>query len=537
MRSAALGAAAVVVMGSMAAIGAPPARAAATDLKISEFRDQGENGPNDEFIEITNVGTVAHVVAPVDGSAGYAIVASDGSVRAIIPASTAIAPRGHFLAANSSGYSLAGYPGASTTLTATPDASYTLDIPTNAGIALFSTANPANFTLANRLDAVGSTEAPALYREGTGLPRRSSGIQIDETWFRRAVSGLAQDTDDNREDFLHADTRGNQNGADASLQNLGAPGSENSHAPVVTNALIPMRAVDPGVPLSDPPNQVRRLASDTNATLGTLEIRRKVTNNTGQNVSRLRFRIADMTTFPDSPDLRVLSSTTTVEPFRLGGTITYHGLTLEQPPNQPPGGGLNSSLSAPTVTFATPLANAASIDVIFRFGVNSEGPFYVAINVEAFPGGGPAAPATVLVGETAPQPPARTCVVPAPGHGAIIATPGSTMTGTSGDDVIYGTEGPDRIFGGGGNDMIFGLGGDDQLSGGPGNDTICGGAGRDVVSGADGADDLWGDGGDDDLSGGDGNDKLTGGDGADRLVGGAGTDVCAPGDPVSGCAP
>jgi hypothetical protein len=46
---------------------------------------------------------------------------------------------------------------------------YTNEILDNVGIALFNRANPANLTLANRLDAVGSTtEANTLYKEGPG---------------------------------------------------------------------------------------------------------------------------------------------------------------------------------------------------------------------------------------------------------------------------------------------------------------------------------------------------------------------------------
>ena len=84
------------------------------------------------------------------GGAGYAIAASDGTARCVVPNGTVIPNRGHYLCVNSVGYSLASYPAGNGT-TATGDATYTTDIPDNAGIAIFNTSVAANFTLANRL--------------------------------------------------------------------------------------------------------------------------------------------------------------------------------------------------------------------------------------------------------------------------------------------------------------------------------------------------------------------------------------------------
>src|SRR4029078_1865443 len=135
------------------------AQVAAGQLVISEFRVRGRNGSNDEFIEIANNSGADHTVA--GGGTGYAVAASDGVARCVIPNGTVIPNKGHYLCTNSVAYSLSGY--------ATGNATYTTDIPDNAGIAFFNTSVPANFTLANRLDAVGSTsEANTLYKEGTG---------------------------------------------------------------------------------------------------------------------------------------------------------------------------------------------------------------------------------------------------------------------------------------------------------------------------------------------------------------------------------
>src|SRR5918997_3026134 len=107
---------------------------ASAQLIISEFRVRGPNGANDEFIEIYNNSGADHTV---DGSGatstGYGVAASDGILRCRIPDGTVIPNRGHYLCVNSVGYSLASYPAGNGT-TATGDATYTTNIPDNAGI-------------------------------------------------------------------------------------------------------------------------------------------------------------------------------------------------------------------------------------------------------------------------------------------------------------------------------------------------------------------------------------------------------------------
>src|SRR5262245_23854003 len=108
-----------------------------SQLIISEFRVRGPNGANDEYIEIYNNSGADHTVA--GGGTGYAIAASNGVARGVIPNGTVIPNKGHYLLVNSVGYSLASYPAGNGT-TATGDATYTTDIPDNAGIAIFNTS-------------------------------------------------------------------------------------------------------------------------------------------------------------------------------------------------------------------------------------------------------------------------------------------------------------------------------------------------------------------------------------------------------------
>jgi hypothetical protein len=372
-------------------------------LIISEFRVRGPNGANDEFIEIYNNSGADHTVA--GGGTGYGVAASNGVARCVIPNGTVIPNRGHYLCVNSVGYSLASYPAGNGT-TATGDATYTTDIPDNAGIAIFNTSVAANFVLANRLDAVGSTsEANTLYKEGTGYPaltpfsidyafyRDNCGKSGSITTFGPCPISTPKDTNNNAADFIFVDTNGTSAGAG---QRLGAPGPENLSSPIQRNASFAVNLLDECVAPASPPNRVRDFTSDppNNSTFGTLDIRRTVVNNTGGNVTRLRWRVIDITTFPAPSgiaDLRPRTSTAvvvTVDRAPCGsGTsnVTVQGTTLEQPPSQPNGGGFNSSMSSGTVTLATPLANGASLDVRWLLGIQQTGSFKFFINVEALP--------------------------------------------------------------------------------------------------------------------------------------------------------
>jgi hypothetical protein len=392
-----------IVAGAAALALVMSVEAAQAQLIISEFRVRGPNGANDEFIEIYNNSGADHTVA--GGGTGYAVAASNGVARCVIPNGTVIPNRGHYLCVNSVGYSLASYPAGNGT-TATGDATYTTDIPDNAGIAIFNTSVSANFTLANRLDAVGSTsEANTLYKEGTGYPalvpfsidysfyRDNCGKAGSITTFGPCPVSTPVDTNNNAVDFVFVDTNGTSAGAG---QRLGAPGPENLSSPIQRNASFAADLLDICVASTAPPNRVRDFTSDpaNNSTFGTLDIRRTFTNNTGGNVTRLRYRIIDVTTFPAPSgiaDLRPRTSTAvvvTVDRAPCGsGTsnITVQGTTLEQPPSQPNGSGFNGSLSAGVVTLATPIANGASIDLRFLNGIQQTGNYKFYLNIEALP--------------------------------------------------------------------------------------------------------------------------------------------------------
>lgn len=139
------------------------------------------------------------------------------------------------------------------------------------------------------------------------------------------------------------------------------------------------------------PNRVRSFVSDppNNSSLGTLAFNRKFTNKSAASITRLRFRIVDLTTFyspPGNADLRVRSSVGSQVPLGNGSTSFVGAAVLEVPPFQPTGGGFNSTLSASSIAVSNPLLPGASVLLQFLLGVEQAGPYRLAIIPETTPG-------------------------------------------------------------------------------------------------------------------------------------------------------
>src|SRR5205085_3489130 len=140
----------------------------------------------------------------------------------------------------------------------------------------------------------------------------------------------------------------------------------------------------------------------SNCTAGTLTIRRKFTNSTGSPVTHLRFRVADITT-KNTPgtglaDVRLLSSGDVTVYDSQSHQVQVRGTTVDDPPTQTSGGGLNSSAVAGAITLGSPLAAGDSINVQFVLGIVQGGTFRFVTNVEAVLGsatGQPSAPPTM----------------------------------------------------------------------------------------------------------------------------------------------
>jgi len=224
-------------------------------------------------------------------------------------------------------------------------------------------------------------------------------------------TGTPRDSNSNSDDFIYVETSG---AVVPAGQRLGAPGPQNLNAPV-TRSSVAALLLDVNVGGPSSPNRVRDFTPVANGGLGTMSIRRRFVNNTGAPITRLRFRVVDisaLTTTVGIADIRALSSTNiTVNGITDSGTcsttgtpntapcqVTVFGTALEQPPTQTIGGALNSSMSANTITLGTPLAAGASINLQFLLGVQQSGAFKFYINIEGLSSGGallvqPSAPA------------------------------------------------------------------------------------------------------------------------------------------------
>ena len=176
---------------------------------------------------------------------------------------------------------------------------------------------------------------------------------------------------------------------------IAAPGPENLSSPVQRNATVKASFIDPNCAGNGAATtacaRVRDLTPIINGTNGTLLIRRRFRNSTGVPLTRLRFRVVDMTAGAapaGTADLRLLTSTDTPSATLVGGgTVTISGLSLDEPPGQSVGGGLNATVSAGSINPGAPLAPGASINVQFLLGVEQGGAFRIFFNIEALPGG------------------------------------------------------------------------------------------------------------------------------------------------------
>jgi uncharacterized repeat protein (TIGR01451 family) len=384
------------IIGDGQAVGTITDASVASPVIISELRTSGPAGSGDDFVELYNATDSDITVVSSDGSAGWSIVQSGADcsttpiVVATIPNGTIIRARGNYLLKGSA-YSLGAY--------AAGDADLSADIEDDRNVGLFTTAELANVSSVTRLDAVGFGANTGnncdLLREGENLPA-AAGSTSEYSFVRRDSKAATVDTSNNASDFVVVSTTPSVLvGGNTPVQ--GAPGPEGSNNPrgpvpcaaPTGSALFGRELIDPAAGAASAPNVVRDTTPDAanNSAFGTLDFRRTFTNNTGANVTALRFRVVSLSTFPagaGAADLRARSSSSIVV-ATTSGPVTVQGTTLETPPAQATGGGLNSSLAAGIITLAAPLAPGASVNLRFLFGVEQTGDYEIAFVLEASP--------------------------------------------------------------------------------------------------------------------------------------------------------
>jgi hypothetical protein len=253
-----------------------------TGIIISEFRFDGPNGTNDEFVEIVNNSATPKTIISSDagGTKGFSvwgIVGGQARKVCTIPFGTLLLAGQHYLCAKVPGYELAGYSGAQNDNINNYTTTFSLSA--DGAVALFSSEdvivnNDGTITTTGtvfREDAVGFRElnlaAPnplaAALREGAGLnpigpqdPASRAGRELREYSFvRKHVSSgngtwsgaTYQDTNNNLADFALVANIGDgpidRAGVTASAGQLfaatafdpspvGSPGSQTATTPV-----------------------------------------------------------------------------------------------------------------------------------------------------------------------------------------------------------------------------------------------------------------------------------------------------------------
>jgi hypothetical protein len=341
-------------------------------LLITKFRFSGPQWGGDWFVELYNTTN-----APLS-IAGYQLgFLEDGTGSFIsmpLPAKGKIPARGAYLVAGPN-YSLLEL--------AAPDLQFlSFSLDSIGGVVVFNGFVDPD----NRLDSVTYNSVPfdvglftAQFREGSALPPPGA-TTVEHSWMRKLVNGLPQDTNNNLADFiLLSPSRNLINGIAATL---GAVSPQSASSPRLVNDAMPVALFDSNASSTSAPNRTRNNSPVPNGILGTLGLRRAFRNDTGAPITKLRFRVVDITNEPSGAEaeLRVLNS---VDALVNGKHV--RGLTLEQPTAQPGGGGLNSTLAVGVITLANPLPVGASVTVEFLLGVMREGSYRFFVNIEAAP--------------------------------------------------------------------------------------------------------------------------------------------------------
>jgi hypothetical protein len=368
-------------------------------LIISELRLRGPQGVRDEFVELYNPSETPVIVQTTDGSDGWALAYSTNgttvsAVFAVVPNGTVVPGHGHFLVADNPDAAAAptvvyglGTAASTQARGADSDTGWSLDLADNGGVALFNTATTANFAAGTRLDSVGfSSIAAGLFKEGSGIPAVTAATPTGQmTFYRDLASGTPKDTGANETDFIFANTVVGE--SLGSTVTLGAAGPENLDSPLhnsSSNNLI-TSLFDTAVSSGDAPNRVRDTSPVTNGASGTLTFRRLILNNSGTDLSRLRFRITSLSTNPvagGAADLRALTIASGTVSLSGGGSAAVSGTAVEAPPTQAAGGGVNATLTVGDVTNAAPFTTGTTKNVQFQFAVQSTGTFVICVAPE-----------------------------------------------------------------------------------------------------------------------------------------------------------
>lgn len=342
--------------------------ALAGQVLIEQFRQSGIAGLRDEYVTLYNN-------TPIPVQLARIRVEAPGGISITIPDTVLpINPGVVFLIA-APDYSL-------------PGTAADLVVPDLGRDGLRVIAPDAGSTV---LDAAGSTPG---YATGTPLPAFTSPPLVRNAWVRLIVGGKPRDTRNNVADFrLVATVSGPINGVPSAL---GTPSPRNREGGIQRNTVLQTTLLDQGVGAGELPN--RQYTPGVGGDPGTLVIRRTLTNRGSAPIFDAQLRITSLSQpngapppgrpAPPSPgSLRLVnplipSSLITVSD---GRTLLVNHLTMDFPAEDPPGGGLSTTLRLPVALNGLPVGG--TIHFALTFEVDAPGTFWGSWDVEVVGGG------------------------------------------------------------------------------------------------------------------------------------------------------
>ncbi|MFJ2081959.1 fibronectin type III domain-containing protein [Micromonospora chokoriensis] len=358
-------------------------------LLIDQFRQSGlANTPAqyDQYVVLYNNTTIPMQLPGIT-------VEAPGGVSILLPnTETTIAPRNGYLIGT---------------------ARYNIAFPTIPADLLVPTLGPVPNTGATGLrlrvpdaantitDQAGSLPA---WSTGTPLPAFSSPPTVTNAWVRLRVLGVPQNTSDNHHDFrLVATNLGPVNGVPSAL---GSPSPLRQFGPFEQSNILQTTLLDPSKAANEAPNQQVIDATPTSAKK--LIVRRGITNRGVTPATLVRLRISTLSqvngapipgvpTPPNPAELRLANPDTATSTFTVAGkSVIVQNLRMDVPAEDPPGGGLSTTLTLPLPIGGLPPGQTAFVSLIFE--VDKGGRFWAGWDVEAI-GGGPVLPPS-LTGTT-----------------------------------------------------------------------------------------------------------------------------------------
>ncbi|WP_406069824.1 fibronectin type III domain-containing protein [Micromonospora sp. NBC_01638] len=351
-------------------------------LLIQQFRQSGlANIPAqfDQFVALYNNTSIPMQLPGIT-------VEAPGGVTVVIPSSeTVLEPRHGYLIGTGR---------------------YNISVPTLQADLVVPTLGPVPNTGATGLrlrvpdaastvtDAAGSTPG---YFTGNPLPAFNSPPTVRNAWVRIRVRGNPQDTRNNPTDFrLVSTTLGPINGVPSAL---GTPSPLRQAGPFEQSSILQTTLLDPSKAANEGPNQ--QIVDATPTSPKRLIVRRGITNRGITPATLVRLRITTLSQPNGAPNpgvppppnpaqLRLVNPDTATGTFTVGGrTVTVNNLRMDVPTQDPPGGGLATTLTLPlTIGGLTP---GQTLYISLAFEVDQGGRFWAGWDVEAI-GGGPVNP-------------------------------------------------------------------------------------------------------------------------------------------------